>query len=482
MNTPVATAARRWWVLAVVSLIQLMVAVDATIMNIALPTAQTELVFSSGSRQWLVTAYALSFGSLMLLGGRLSDIWGRRNALGIGLLGFADASLLGGQAHNFNQLVTARALQGAFAALLAPSSLAALATTFQTSPLRARAFAFYGGIAGSGAALGLLLGGALTQWWTWRWCLNFNAVLCAAALVVVWRSVAHDRGDHTTNLDLGGAITASTGLFLVVYGFANAVNSGWSNQGTWLSLVVGVAVITVFMQIERRHRMPLLPITLLRHRTRVGSLIALFVTWAGLFALSLILAYYLENVRHLSPVRTGLWFLPLVVALIVSTTMASVRLLGKVGPRPLVPVGMILVMMGMILFTRITPSVSYLTGILPGLTLTGLGLGLIVAPATASATDHLATGDAGAASAMVNTAQQLGGSVGTALINTIAVSASRRFWHHFPAVDTGSQNYRLGIVHGDAVAFRWAAGFFAFGAILTFFLLETGGPSEPSTN
>jgi len=469
MSTASATTDRRWWVLSTLSIIQLMVTFDVTIMNVALPQAQAALGFSAGSRQWLITAYALAFGSLLLLGGRLSHLWGRRTSLVVGLIGFALASGVGGYASNFSQLVVARAIQGLFAALLAPAALATLTTTFQDSQARSRAFSFYGTVTASGAAAGLILGGLLTQSWSWRSCLEVNVVLSLVALVGVVASVGHDQGQRGRGFDPLGVLLSSGALFGVVFGFANAVNSGWSDRATWVSLVVGSLLVLAFLRWQMRAQNPVLPLWLLTGRNRVGSLVALFVTAIGMFALSLFLAYYLENVIHESPVATGLMFLPLIAALITSTSLASARLLDTVGPRPLVPVGMLLAMMGMILFTRLDPSQGYWGNVLPGLVLTGLGLGLIIAPAAATATAAAQGPDAGPAAAVVSTTQQVGGSIGTALLNTIAVSVNRRYVNFHPTAPAV-----VGTLHGYAVAFWWAAGFFALGALVTFVLLETG--------
>jgi EmrB/QacA subfamily drug resistance transporter len=474
-SPPTSWPARRWWTLAVISVAQLMVVLDATVINIALPWAQRDLRFSLGDRQWPVTAYALAFGSLLLLGGRLSDLWGRRPALLIGLLGFAGASVLGGDAQSFRALVTARALQGVFAALVAPAALAILTTTFRDPKERARSFALYGAVSGSGFAVGLILGGALTQWSSWRWCLYVNVVLCALAAVGVLAFVESSRGERRTRLDVVGTVIASAGLFFVVYGFGHAVLVGWADVSTWGSLFAGVALLTLFVLEQRRSNHPLVPLRLLLQRTRGGSQLALFVTSLGVFSLPLFLAYYLQNTLGYTPLRTGVYFLPLVAALAFSTTMASARLLAKVGPRPLVPVGLILVMLGMILFTKLAPQADYLGAVLPGLVVTGLGLGLILAPATASATAGIDRGDAGAAAALVNTSQQIGASVGTALLNTIAVTVRTRYLmaphgvHEWSVLTTGT-------LHGYAVAFSWAAGFFGAGAVATFFLLESGVP------
>ena len=469
------------------ALAQLMVLLDATVVNIALPRAQSALHFSSGNRQWIVTAYALAFGSLLLLGGRLSDLWGRRNALYVGLAGFALASLLGGSAHSFTILVVARALLGVFGALLAPAALAALSVTFSDPKERARAFSIYGLVGGSGAAIGLLLGGALTQWASWRWCLFINIPLAVAALFGVALFVRGARGEHRTRLDVLGTVLASGGLFFLVFGLSHAVTSSWSNAATWGSLVAGAVLLVLFVAWQQRSKFSLLPLRILTNRTRAGSLVALLLTSMGLFAVFLLLAYYLEETLGYSPLRTGVAFLPIVLALSLSSTSASARLLAKTGPRPLVPTGMLLAMMGMVLFTRLTPYSDYWSHVLPGLVVTGLGLGLILAPAIASATAAIEPRDAGAASAMVNTVQQIGGSIGTALLNTIAVTVTTRALVHAKGnvaqafgvhQGTFAQAQRSATVHGYSVAFWWSAGFFALGTLLTLFLLESGAPGD----
>lgn len=450
-----------------------MVAVDATVISIALPWAQRDLGFSAGDRQWLITAYVLAFGSLLLLGGRLSDVWGRRPSLLVGLVGFALASALGGDAHAFDTLVTARALQGLFAALLAPAALATVSDTFVDARERARAFSIFGAVAGSGAVLGLILGGALTQWASWRWCLNFNLIVAAVAAigVVIW--VDATRAERRANLDALGTLLASGGLFFVVNGFSRAVNVGWADGSSWGSLVGGGVLVVAFVAWQRRAPSPLLPLRLLLNRTRGGSQVALFTTSLGVYSLSLFLAYYLQNTLGDSPLRTGVYFLPLVIALGLSASLASARLLAMVGPRPLVPVGLLMGMLGMALFTKLTPGADYLGSVLPGLVLTGLGLGLILAPATASATAGVAARDVGAASALVNTSQQVGASIGTALLNTIAVTVTSRYLRA-PHVGNDASVLTAATLHGYAVAFWWAAGFFGAGAVVAFGLLESG--------
>jgi EmrB/QacA subfamily drug resistance transporter len=365
-NAPKHAKVYKWWTLAVLSIASLMVVLDATVINIALPRAQEALHFSSANRQWIITAYSLAFGSLLLVGGRLSDLWGRRNALYIGLTGFALASALGGTAHSFTMLVTARAIQGAFGAVLAPASLAALTTTFQDPKERAKAFSIYGAISASGAAIGLLLGGALTQWASWRWCLFINLFFAAIAMIGVLIFVLPGKSEHHTRLDVLGTLLASGGLFFVVYGLSHAVSSSWSDEITWGSLLIGALFLLLFVSWQRRSKIPLLPLRIVMDRTRGGSLIALFITSVGIFGISLFLAYYLQTTLGYSPLRTGVAFLPLVGAIAFSATMASARLLAKVGPRPLVPAGMILGMLGTILFTRLTAHPDYVGNVLPG--------------------------------------------------------------------------------------------------------------------
>jgi EmrB/QacA subfamily drug resistance transporter len=470
---------RRWWTLAVLSTASLMVVLDATVINIALPRAQLSLQFSTANRQWVITAYALAFGSLLLLGGRLSDLWGRRNALFIGLIGFAVASAIGGAAHSFSMLVTARAVQGAFGAVLAPAALATLTTTFQDPKERAKAFSIYGAITASGAAIGLLLGGALTQWASWRWCLFINLFFAAIALVGVLLFVVPGKSEHDTKLDALGTVLGSGGLFFVVYGLSHAVSTSWSDEITWGSLVLGLLLLLLFVQWQQRSKFPLLPLRIVMNRTRGGSLIALFITSIGIFGISLFLAYYLQTTLGYSPLRTGVAFLPFVAAIAFSATMASARLLAKTGPRPLVPAGMILGMLGTVLFTRLTAHPDYIGHVLPGLIVTGLGLGLIFAPATASATASIKQSDAGAASAMVSTTQQIGGSMGTSLLNTIAVSATMgALRHSHPAFTAAAERaYKThATIHGYSMAFWWCAVFFGVGALVTFALLESGVP------
>jgi EmrB/QacA subfamily drug resistance transporter len=462
---------RRGGILVVLATTQIMVALDATIISIALPQAQRSLGFTSANRPWPVTAYVLAFGSLLLLGGRLVDLWGRRTTLLVGLVGFAAASWIGGAAGNFSTLVWARVAQGLFGALLAPATLATLSTTFDEPQERARAFSLYGILWGSGAALGLLLGGALTSWASWRYCLYVNVAFAAVALVGTLAYIAPGRDVRRTHLDALGIILASAGSFFVVFGFSHAVTTSWDDAVTATSLVAGGVLLVAFGYWQHRAPYPVVPSRLIATRMRAGSLLALFLTSVSIFGVLLFLVYYFEGTIGYSPLRIGVAFIPFVAATAFSSTIASARLLAQVGPRPLVPVGMVLATLGMVLFTRLTPGSDYLSVVLPGFLLAGLGLGLIVAPAIASATANLERGDVGAASALVVAVQQIGASMGLALLNTIAVSvATRAVTHGASATDAN--------LHGYAIAFWWAGGFFGVGAVASFIVLESGAMSD----
>src|ERR1035441_10172508 len=304
-----ANHGRRWWILAVLGVAQLMVILDNTIVNIALPTAQHDLGFSNADRQWVVTAYALAFGSLLLLGGRIGDIFGRKRTLIIGLVGFAFASAIGGASVNFTMLVIARTIQGSFGALLAPSVLALLATTFTDPSERGKAFAIYGGIAGAGGAIGLLLGGILTSYASWRWTLFVNLAFAAVATVGALLWLKNDKAADRDPLDIPGLLLVTGGLFCLVYGLSHAETTAWSNPFTIGFLVLGVVLLTLFAWLETRVEFPLLPLRVVRNRTRGGSMLAMLFSTLGLFGVFLFLTYYLQGTLGFSPIKTGLEFI-----------------------------------------------------------------------------------------------------------------------------------------------------------------------------
>lgn len=461
---------RRWLILAVLSIAQLMVVLDATIVNIALPSAQADLGFSDGSRQWIITAYALAFGSLLLAGGRISDMFGRKWTLIVGLVGFALASAVGGAAGSFGVLVAARAAQGAFAALLAPAALSLLTTTFTEPSERGKAFGVFGAIAGSGAAVGLLLGGVLTEYLDWRWCLYVNLIFAAIAAVGALMLVHNERAASHSRLDIPGTLTATAGLFALVYGLANAEQASWTDPLTLAMFAAAVALLGAFVAIERRVEHPLLPLPVVLDRDRGGSYLAVGLSAVAVFAVFLFLTYYLQQNLGMSPITTGFAFLPMVGGIVLTSTTANVLLLARVGARPLVPTGMALGALGMLLLTGLSIDSSYAADILPALIVMGVGFGLIFAPAIATATLGVADAEAGIASAMVNTSQQIGGSIGTALLSTIAVSATDSLTAG--AVQT-PELMAQAAVHGYTTAFYWAAAIFALGTVLTALLLRS---------
>ncbi|WP_328293133.1 MFS transporter [Kineococcus sp. NBC_00420] len=442
-----ATKDHRWFVLAVIGIAQLAVVLDATIVNIALPAAQADLGFADDQRQWIVTAYSLAFGSLLLLGGRLGDLFGRKNLFIIGLIGFAGASVIGGLAENFGQLVAARALQGVFGALLAPSALALLTTTFTDPKDRARAFGVFGAIAGSGAATGVLLGGVLTEYTTWRWCLYVNVVFAAIGVVGALLFMPKATRGPRPRLDLIGTITITAGLVGIVYGFSSAETNGWSDAVTITCLAAGVVLVALFVVVESRVSHPLLPLRIVRDRDRGGALIAIGLVGVAMFGIFLFLTYYLRQTLQFSSLETGLSFLPMPLSIMTAATQITPRLLPRIGPKALITIGSLVAATGVLLFLRTNTESHWAGTILPALVVTGLGMGLIISSAMNTATSGVAREDAGAASASVNTFQQVGGSIGTALLSTIFASSVAA--HGGNPVDA--------VLHGYHVAFACGA-------------------------
>lgn len=462
--------ARRWLVLVVLSIAQLMVVLDATIVNIALPSAQDSLGFSADNRQWVITAYALAFGSFLLLGGRIGDLIGRKQVFIVGLLGFAVASAVGGAAGSFGVLVIARAAQGLFGALLAPAALSLLTTTFTDPAERGKAFGVFGAIAGAGAGVGLLLGGVLTEYLSWRWCLYVNLFFAIPAAIGAL-TLFHGRAAGVKpKLDIPGTIAVSLGLFALVYGFSNAETNGWGAPLTIAMLVGSVVLLALFVAIQRRVEHPLLPLRVVLDRNRGGSFVAFGVVGAGMFGVFLFLTYYLQQTLEFSPIQTGLAFLPMNFAIMTTATLATSVLLPKVGPRLLITAGMVLATLGMVAFTQLEGNSSYVSGVLPGLLILGLGLGLVFATGMSTATLGIDPKDAGVGSAMVNTTQQVGGSIGTALLSTLFASAVSSYAGSHAGVNVQAE----AAMHGYTTAFWWAAGLLAIGAVISWLLLRPG--------
>jgi EmrB/QacA subfamily drug resistance transporter len=469
---------RRWRILAIIAVAQLMVVLDVTIVNIALPSAQADLGFDTEARQWVITAYALAFGSLLLLGGKISDLIGRKWTFIAGLGGFAGASALGGAAPSFEVLVAARALQGAFAALLAPAALSIVTTTFTDPTERGKAFGIFGALATAGAAVGLLLGGFLTELLDWRWTMYVNLAFAIPAAIGGARLLVNVRPVERPRIDVPGVLVATSGLFALVYGFANAEMDGWSAPLTIGLLAYGVTAAVAFVAIERRVASPLLPLRVVSDRNRGAAFLAVSIASVAMFATFLFLTYYLQQGLGFSPIECGLAFLPLVLAIFATAPAAASKLLPRVGPRPLVPLGMALTAAGLVYLTGIQVDSTYAGAVLPGIIVMGVGFGLIMAPSFATATHGVEPADAGVASAMVNTSQQIGGSLGVALLSTLFAAAVGSYTA--AAGTPAALAQAEAAVHGYTTAFWWAAGILAAGAIVTRLLFERGHQAAPA--
>jgi EmrB/QacA subfamily drug resistance transporter len=468
---------RRWLILGVIGLAQLMVVLDLTVMNIALPSAQRALGFTTVDRQWVVTAYTLAFGSLLLLGGRLADLLGRKVTFLAGLAGFAGVSAIGGASVNFAMLITARACQGAFAALLVPSALSLLTTTFTEPKDRSRAFAVYGAIAGAGGAIGLLLGGALTQYLSWRWTLYVNLIFAGVAFTGGALLLKRQPSPVKPRLDVPGVLLVSAAVFCLVYGSSNAATHSWHSPSTYGFLAAGVALGVVFAWWQGRAAHPLLPPRVVLDRNRGGAYLSMLIGTAGLFGIFLFLTYYLQQTLGYSPLITGVAFLPMSVGLIVAANLSTITLMPRFGPKPLVASGMLAASGGTAWLAQLGAHTGYAAGVLGPIILAGVGVGMIIAPAINTGTFGVAPQDAGVASATVTVGQMLGGSVGTALLNTIFASAVASYIaaHLAAARIIGRQGLTgLALAHGYDTAFWWTASIFALGAVVAGILLRPG--------
>ncbi len=470
-SADVANFGRRWWILGVLGIAQLMVILDSTIVNIALPTAQHDLHFSNADRQWIVTAYSLAFGSLLLLGGRIGDRVGRKRALVTGLVGFAAASALGGASVNFAMLVIARTVQGAFGALLAPSVLALLTTTFTDPDERGKAFGIYGAIAAAGGALGLLLGGILTSYASWRWTLFVNLVFAVCAIAGAFLWLENDQGADHDPFDVPGLFLVAGGLFSLVFGFSHAETTAWSDPFTIGFLAAGVILLAAFAAFEIRARYPLLPPRVVLSRTRGGSMVVMLFASVGVFGVFFFLTYYLQGTLGFSPVKTGLAFIPLVAAVAATAQVSNRVLLPRFGPKPIVPVGLLLSAAGLFGLHLVGSHSSYISHVLPYLLVLGVGSGLSVSPAFSTGTLGLVPQDAGVGSATVNTSQMVGGSIGTALLNTLAASAAASY---LVGRALTPANVQASLLHSYTTAFLWSALVYVAAALVAVVVLPHG--------
>jgi EmrB/QacA subfamily drug resistance transporter len=464
---------RRWLALAVIAVAQLMVVLDASIVTIAMPHAQQALHISTANRQWVMTAYTLAFGGLLLLGGRVADFAGRKRAFIWGLIGFAAASALGGFAPNGGLLFGARALQGACAAVLAPAALSLITVTFTEEKERARAFGVYGGISGGGAAIGLIAGGLLTEYVSWRWCLFVNIPIALATAVAAVAVVRESKAEGKPSYDIPGALTVTAGLLALVYGFTRAADSGWGSASTVALLVAAGVLLAAFVVVELRASAPLLPMRVVLDRTRGGAFATSLFVGAALLAMFLFMTYYFQQTLGYSALLSGFAFLPFSGGIILSAGLAS-QLLPRVGPRVMMGAGTALAAIGLLLLTQVGLHTGYPSHVLPAELLISIGMGTVFVPMSSVSLVGVAPHDAGVASALANTTQQVGGALGTALLNTVfatAVSGYLKDHGVSPLTQAHAQ------ISGYTTSFVWSAGFMLL-ALVTALVMVTARRSD----
>ncbi len=466
---------RRWWILAVLAIAQLMIVVDASIVNIALPHAQQALHISTADRQWVITAYTLTFGGLLLLGGRIADFAGRKRVLIIGLLGFAAASAIGGLAPTSGLLFAARGLQGAFAALMAPAALSLLTVTFTEPSERARAFGTWGAIAGGGLAVGLIAGGVLTQYASWRWCLLVNTPIALLAAFAAYRLIPESRVTGHTRYDIPGALTSTLGMVTLVYAVTQATTDGWGSAHTLGLLGISIALLVAFVVAERFSSHPLLPLRVVTERNRGGSFLTTLLVGLGLFGCFLFLTYYLQGTLHYSALKTGFAYLPFAVGVVGGAALAS-QLTLRFRPRTVMAAGLVGCILGLLWFSRLGLHSAYWLHLFPAELVMSLGLGLVFVPVNNTALTGVATRDAGVASALINSTQQIGGSLGTALLNTIAATATASY---LVSHGSGASAVAAGTLHGFSVAFIVAAAFIGVALVAVLVLITANVTSSP---
>jgi EmrB/QacA subfamily drug resistance transporter len=459
---------RRFRALAVIAVAQLMVVLDASVVIIALPSAQRALHISTANRQWMLTAYTLAFAGLLLLGGRIADYFGRKRMFVISLVGFAGASALGGLAQNAAMLFGARALQGAFAAVMAPAALSLLTVAFTEPKERARAFAVYGGIAGGGAAIGLILGGFLTQYASWRWTLLINVPFALVAAVAALRVVSESRASANHGYDLPGAATVTGGLLALVYAFTKAGTDGWGATITLTLFGMAAVLLVGFVLIELRAAHPLLPLRIVLDRNRGGSFLASLLVGTAMLGTFLSLTYYFQNTLGYSAMKSGFAFVPFSLGIITGATLAS-RFLPRFGPRAVLGVGLTMAAAGLFLFSTIDVHSTYLSVVLPAELIVSLGMGMSFVALSSTALLGVSPEDAGVASALVNSTQQTGGSMGAALINTIATTATASY---LTTHGTSPASLEAGAIHGYTSAFTFSGIVLAGAAVAAVTLIR----------
>ena len=473
---PPGRSPKRWWALPVISLAQLMVVLDATIVNIALPSAQRDLGMPDADRHWAITAYALAFGGLLLLGGRVCGALGHRRAFCLGLTGFALASAAGGAASDPGVLFAARAGQGVCAALLAPAALSLLILTFTDARERGRAFGVFAGVGAGGAALGVVAGGLLTEYADWRWCLYINIPMAVLALAgaPLLRPDRPGGGPRGRGLDIPGVLLSAAGLVALVYGFTRAESRGWDAPEVLALLLGGALLLALFVVVEARSPRALLPLHIVVHRTRGIAFASVGVMFVAMFGFYLFVSYYTQTILGWSPVKAGMTLLVNALSSTVGAMLVAGRLPRRLGPDTLTAASLVSAALGMLVLTGLEADSAhvFLLYLTPAMVLTGLGLGCLLAVATNRATDALDHAEAGVASAAYNTVQQVGAAFGTALLNSLATGATTAYLKEHgnrpDLVDAAT-------VHGYTVALRVAAGVLLGGALAVWLVFRGGG-------
>jgi EmrB/QacA subfamily drug resistance transporter len=454
--------------LALLAMTQFVVVIDASIVNVALPSIGRALRFSQEDLTWVVNAYTLTFGGFLLLGGRLADLMGRRRMFMLGLVVFSLASLAGGLAQSEPWLIGARAVQGLGAAIVSPAALSIITTTFSEGAERNRALGVWGAVAGAGGAAGVLLGGVLTSGLSWRWVLFVNVPIGVVCALLSPRVLVESRADtESRNFDIPGAVAVTAGLALLVYALVNAVNAGWGSTETLLLIAGAVALLAVFLAIEARSRAPLMPFSIFRLRTLRGADSVALLIGMSLFSMFFFISLYMQQVLHFSALRAGLSYLPLAVAIILSAGLASV-MVTRFGFKPVLLTGMLFVAGGLLWFSRVPATGgTFAADVLGPSLLAGIGLGLSFVPVTIAAVTGTRPHEAGLASGLVNTAQQIGGALGLAILATIANSRTKSIMHG------GQHDLAIALTKGFERAFLVGSGFALVGALLTIVLISS---------
>jgi EmrB/QacA subfamily drug resistance transporter len=454
--------------LALLAMTQFVVVIDASIVNIALPSIGKALSFSQADLSWVVNAYTLTFGGFLLLGGRLADLMGRRRMFMIGLVLFSFASLAGGLAQSEAWLIAARALQGLGAALVSPAALSIITTTFADGEERNRALGVWGAVAGAGGAAGVLLGGVLTSGLSWRWVLFVNVPIGVVCALLAPRLLQESHAEvESRSFDVPGALTVTAGLALLVYALVDAVNVGWGSTATIAKIAGAVVLLGVFLAIEKRQRSPLMPLSIFRLRTLRGADTVALLIGMSLFSMFFFISLYMQQVLHFSALRAGLSYLPLAFAIILSAGAASFGV-TRFGFKPVLVAGLLFVAAGLFWFSKVPPhGGTFAADVLGPSILAAIGLGLSFVPVTIAAVTGTRPHEAGLASGLVNTAQQVGGALGLAILATVANSRTKSLLHG------GSHDTALALTKGFERAFLVGAGFALIGALLTVVLISS---------